>query len=120
MRRWGYTLALAASIAIILAGIGSCLHPSPLAWPGYRGIAAETSPIQREPFEPASVRSRPRSTTPMTDVHPALAAASLLTPHRGAALRFGVGVVWAIGLVTLLLLLVLTRELETWTRSNRR
>jgi len=30
-----YALATAAAVAFVLAIIGSCFHPSPLAWPGF-------------------------------------------------------------------------------------
>src|SRR5262245_16756282 len=38
-----YALATAAAVAFILAVVGSCLHPSPLAWPGFPPAAHSTN-----------------------------------------------------------------------------
>jgi tellurite resistance protein TehA-like permease len=54
----GYALATAMAVAVILAIVGSCLHPSPLAWPGFppaarplAGMAAAPTMTPRLPVQ---------------------------------------------------------------------
>jgi hypothetical protein len=59
-----YVLATAMAVAVVLAIVGSCLHPSPLAWPGFPPAAG---------FTPAGMAAVP-SMTPLLPVQLGAAA----------------------------------------------